>query len=308
VSLSLALLAIGVRPGDDVLVPDFTMIATPNCLKMIGANPIFVDVERDNLCIDWRWAEAAVTSKTKALIYVSLNGRCGDLVACREMCQAHRIGLIEDSAQSLGSRKSGRHLGTFGQIGSFSFSVPKIITTGQGGALVTDDDELATRLRRLKDFGRDGGGNDIHNSIGYNFKFTDLQAVVGIEQMKKLAWRVGRKKEMFELYHRLLSGIGELEMIETNLADWCPWFIDVFLAEPDDLMAYLKANGVGSRRVYPPIHSQRAYQELNDLRFPVTERFSGKGLWLPSSSKLRNDEIEYVCTTIRQYFGGRRNL
>jgi perosamine synthetase len=126
--------------------------------------------------------------------------------------------------------------------------------------------------------------------------------------MKKLAWRVARKKEIYELYNRHLSGIGDLQMIDTNLVDCCPWFIDGFVPAPDDLMAYLKANGVGSRRVYPPIHSQRAYQELNDLRFPVTESYSGKGLWLPSSSKLRNDEVEYVCTTIRQYFDGRRNL
>jgi len=306
ISLSLALLAIGIKPDDKVIVPDLTMIATPNSAKLIGANPIFVDIEPESLCMDFEKTENAVTEKTKAIIYVSLNGRSGNIYKFKELCDKHNIAFIEDSAQSLGSYKDGKHLGTIGQIGSFSFSVPKIITTGQGGALITDDDILADKLRKLKDFGREGGGNDIHYSIGYNFKFTDLQAVIGIEQMKKLDFRVKRKKEIFKLYQEKLEHIDEIELIYTNLEDTSPWFIDIFVPNPDDLMNFLKNNNIGSRRIYPPIHTQQAYNELNNLRFPVAENYSKRGLWLPSSSKLKNEEIEYICNAIEKYFIERR--
>lgn len=302
ISLSLALLAVGIEPGDEVIVPDFTMIATPNSAKLIGAIPVFIDIESESLCMVYKKTEQAINEKTKAIIYVSFNGRSGDINRFKGLCKKHNIALIEDSAQSFGSYKNGKHLGTFGDIGSFSFSVPKIITTGQGGALVTDDDELADKLIKLKDFGREGGGNDIHYSIGYNSKFTDLQAVIGIEQMKKLDWRVKRKKEIYKLYQNNLENVDEVEMIPTNFDDTSPWFIDVFVPDPVDLKKYLKENNIGSREIYPPIHTQRAYSELNSLSFPVTEYYCKSGLWLPSSSKLTNEDIKYICDKIKEYF------
>ena len=189
ISLTLAALAVGIEAGDEVIVPNYTMIATPNSLKLFGANPVFIDVEPETLCLDIDLVKKAVTSKTKAIMLVSANGRypASGIKAFEELCKEKNLILIEDSAQSLGSHyPDGRHIGTAGLVGSFSFSAPKIISTGQGGAIVTNDDKVADKLRRLKDFGRSGGGNDIHDSIGYNFKFTELQACIGIEQMKKL--------------------------------------------------------------------------------------------------------------------------
>lgn len=308
ISLSLALLALGIKPGDEVIVPDLTMIATPNSVKLIGAHPIFVDVEPETLCMDIAGIEPAITERTKALIYVGFNGRSGDVHELKNICKNYNISFIEDAAQCLGSFYKGKHLGGFGQIGSFSFSVPKIVTTGQGGALITDDDELADKLLKLKDFGREGGGNDVHHSIGYNFKFTDLQAVIGIEQIKKLDWRVKRKKEIFKLYQDKLKRIDEIEMIPTNLEETSPWFIEIFIAEPGKLQEHLKQNNIGTRMFYPPIHKQQAYKELNNLNFPVTERFSERGLWLPSASKLLDDEIEYICDSIEEYYRKGKSL
>ena len=134
-----------------------------------------------------------------------------------ELAKRRGIHLIEDAAQSLGSRYKGKHLGTFGQVGSLSFSAPKIITTGQGGALVTDDPQLADRIRKIKDFGRQKSGVDHHETMGFNFKFTDLQAVIGIAQMKKLDWRVARKKEMFALYQNELEGMKEVVGLSARL-------------------------------------------------------------------------------------------
>ena len=300
ISLSLALMAIGVKAGQEVIVPDMTMIATPNSARLIGAMPVFVDVEPDTLNMDIDQAIAAITPNTAAVVHVSFNGRCNDIERLREACRDQEVSLIEDSAQSLGSYHKGRHLGTFGDIGSFSFSAPKVISTGQGGALITDDDVLAAKLRKLKDFGRIGGGNDIHDDIGFNFKFTDLQAVVGIEQMKKLPWRVSRKKEIFQRYVDGLESLDAVNMLPTDLDDTSPWFIEVFVDDRDGLQAHLKDNDIGSRPIYPPIHAQQAYG-LNDLSFPVTERAAARGLWLPSSSKLTDADVDRVCAAIASF-------
>lgn len=299
-SLTLSLLAAGLKPGNEVIVPDLTMIASANCAKMIGCNPVFVDIEKDTLCLDISEAEKKLTKNTKALIYVSLNGRCGNIKTVKEFCKKNNIFFLEDAAQSLGSYHDKLHLGRFGEAGSFSFSTPKIITMGQGGAIITDNDELANRLKLLKDFGRRHGGIDYHDIIGYNLKFTDMQAVIGIEQMKKLPWRIKRKKEICELYLKLLSKIPEVELIPTNLDETLLWFIDIYVSDADELHKFLKEKEIETRRVYPPIHTQKAY-DLNE-HYPVSEYFSQKGLWLPSSCKLTDDEITYICNTISEFY------
>ena len=301
VTLTLALLAIGIKEGDEVIVPDLTMIATANAVKLIGANPVFVDVERETLNIDPVQVENAITAKTKAVIHVSLNGRCNNLHAFKEMCKSKGISLVEDAAQSLGSFYNDKHLGTIGDIGSLSFSSPKIITTGQGGALLTNNKKFAEKLRKLKDFGRLAGGNDIHDEIGFNFKFTDFQGVIGIEQMKKLPWRVSRKKAIWEKYRSNLADVDAVKWVDTDTKDVTPWFVDIYVDDPEGLSTHLKTKGIGSRPIYPPIHTQTAYH-MNHLSFPVTEYYARHGLWLPSSSKLTDDQITVVCNAVRSYF------
>ena len=270
ISLTLAALAVGIEAGDEVIVPNYTMIATPNSVKFFGATPIFVDVEEETLCLDLDLVKRAITPKTKAIILVTANGRepSVGIQAFEQLCNDRGIMFIEDSAQSLGSYyKDGRHMGTAGMVGSFSFSAPKIISTGQGGAIITDSDEISSKLRRLKDFGRSGGGNDIHDSIGFNFKFTELQAVIGIEQMKKLSFRTERKKEIYSRYQDGLKNTKEVSLFNQNIKQTAPWFIDVMVQKRDDLMQYLKINNIGSRVMYPPINKQKAYNVKGD--YPV---------------------------------------
>jgi perosamine synthetase len=298
VSMSIALWARGIGPGDEVLVPDVTMIATPNAVRLVGATPVLVDVEPATLCMDLALAERALTPRTKAVSLVTLNGRAPDLAKWRAFCDARGLFLLEDAAQALGSRQGGRHLGTFGHVGSFSFSSPKIITTGQGGALVTDDDELARLMRKIKDFGRERGGTDWHDMMGQNFKFTDMQSVIGIEQMKKLDWRVDRKKAMWKRYAANLSGVAAIEMLPTS-DETAPWFIDVYVPDPEALKAYLHEKQIGSRLVYPPVHRQKIYP--TEGAFPVAERWCARGLWLPSSSALDDATIDRVCHEVRVF-------
>lgn len=303
ISLTLAAAALDIKHGDEVIVPNYTMIATPNSVKMLGVNPIFVDVEEETLCLDIEKVKLAITDKTKAIMLVSANGRYpkSGIDAFKELCKDKDLHLIEDSAQSLGSfYPNGKHIGTEGEIGSFSFSAPKVISTGQGGALITNDDDLATKIRKLKDFGRSGGGNDIHNSIGWNFKFTELQAVIGIEQMKKLSWRVERKKEMLKLYQELLKETKQIQFFDQNLEYTTPWFIDVLVDNRDGLQAFLKDNNIGTRVMYPPINKQEAYNLPGENK--ISNLVGEKGLWLPSAGQLTNNEIITVCEKINQFY------
>ncbi|MCY4643739.1 MAG: aminotransferase class V-fold PLP-dependent enzyme, partial [Bacteriovoracales bacterium] len=247
VALSLALMTVGVGIDDEVLVPNLTMIATPNSVQLLKGKVVLVDVEPESLCMDVKLIEKNITKKTKALLYVSLNGRSGNLKQVREICQAYNIFLIEDAAQSFGSYHNGLHLGRYGDMGVFSFSMPKIITTGQGGAIIFDENKYKKKLRKLKDFGRENGGHDIHDDIGYNFKFTDIQSVIGLAQLEMISKRVSRKKKLYSTYRDEFSSIPEIQFLPTNLEETTPWFVDIFLEKRDALMAYLKENFIGSR-------------------------------------------------------------
>lgn len=303
VSLTLAAIALGISPGDEVIVPDYTMIATPNSVKMLGATPVFVDVEPETLVMDIALARRAITPRTRAIMLVSANGRApqAGIAAWEALARETGLPLIEDAAQSLGSfYADGRHVGRAGAIGSFSFSAPKIISTGQGGALVTDDDALAAKLRRLKDFGRSGGGNDVHDSIGYNFKFTELQACVGLAQMDQLAARVVRKKAIWQRYADCLAGVDGIALFDHDLSLCTPWFIDCRATRRDALAAHLKSAGIGTRTMYPPIHQQQAYALPG--HYPVAEGIGQDGLWLPSMVQLTDPQIDRICAAIQAFY------
>lgn len=305
VSLFIALMALGIGAGDEVIVPNLTMIASANAVLLAGAVPKLVDIDPQNLCLDVSFLEKAITRKTKAIMHVSLNGRSGDMEKLVLFCKKHKLFLIEDAAQSLGSTWNGKHLGTFGQIGSLSFSAPKIITTGQGGALLTNDRVLDKKIRKIKDFGRVKSGVDLHETFGFNFKFTDLQAVIGIEQMKKLPARVKKKKALYAEYQKHLKDIPQITFFETNLTDTTPWFMDVFVENREKLIAYLKEHGVGSRPFYPPVHTQAPYNHMQAHQkagYTVSEEVSKKCLWLPSSVFLTKVHVYYITRLIKQFY------
>lgn len=304
VTLFAALAACGIGVGDEVIVPDYTFIATATAVSLTGATPVFVDISLSNLCLDLDLAEQAITPRTKAIILVSLNGRAPNMWILNGICRRNNLYLIEDAAQSLGSKYERRFLGTFGHVGSFSFSAMKIISTGQGGAVVTDDDEVADRIRKIKNFGRPSPGANYHETIGYNFKWSDLQAVIGMEQLKKLPYRVSHKKGMFDLYRELLEDIEEITFTDTDLKNITPWVVDILVPDPVALHDYLKSRGIGTRFAYPAIHSQPAYANPvnHDYYFPNSAYVAKHGLWLPSSSNLIGLQIEWICEEVRRFY------
>lgn len=300
-ALYLALLALGIKEGDKVIVPDYTMIATPNAVRWTGADVILCDVERNTLCLDLNKIE--LTNDTKALIYVAINGRSGNMQNVVNFCRMNKIHLVEDACQGFGSNYADKSIGTFGTVGAFSFTPHKIITTGQGGIIVTNYKEVRDKVKELKDFCRISPGIDIHTGIGFNFKFTDLQAVIGIEQLKSIKKRIELKKVIYAVYKGLLYDVEFIEMLNTDLNQITPWFIDVLLKNVNrqEFILYLIKNNIGVRQFYPPIHTQEPYAEYNVKFNEVVPEVVRRGIWLPSSLTLNFDDIKYITETIKNF-------
>lgn len=302
-ALFLALTACGVGRDDEVIVPDLTMAATATAPILAGAKVVFADIEPRTLCLDLDHAEAMITGRTKAIIIVSLNGRApAGLAEFVARCRARGVRVVEDAAQAMGSALGDRALGTFGDCGIYSFSPHKIVTTGQGGAVVTDDAALYQRMRMLRDFGRTTGGSDHYLTVGWNLKFTDLQSVLGVQQILRLPQLVQTKRRLFARYRNRLAGVPEVTMVETDLTTVTPWFIDLLVdpAARAPLIAFLHENGVGSRTFYPALHAEPAFAAPGS--FPVAEAISARGLWLPSSMGLTETQVDQVCALIIRFF------
>lgn len=300
-AIMLALLAHGIGVGDNVIVPDYTMIATANAVKAIGATPLLVDVSPLTHTLDISAIEKARRMHSvKAVIHVSLNNRHSGIDELASYCASHGLLLVEDAAQSLGCwLRQGQHYGTVGSIGCFSLSTPKIISTGQGGFCTTNDDGLAAKMRMMKNFGRKCGGVDVFETFGLNMKFTDLQAVVGLEQMKKLPARVERMHQIFSHYYSMLGPI----MIKPTFDGWIPWFVDIYVPDRDGLAAFLKQHNIQTRPTYPAIHTTPMYADGSIGAFPSASYVSEHGLFLPTHFALSDSAIFHICRLIRLYLG-----
>ena len=308
--LYLGLNALGIKQGDEVIVPDLTFVASPNSVQANNAKPVLIDIEPDTLNLDTNILERKITKKTKAIMTVNFNGRTTNMKILREIAQKNNLKLIEDAAHSLGSYYGKKHQGNLSDIGVFSFSTPKIITTGQGGMIVTNNKKLYERCMELKDFGRKIGAKKNmmsafdHHIIGQNFKFTEFQAAVGISQMKKLEKRIKIKKNMFKLYHDLLNNVDEIEFIETDLKKITPWMVDILIKNKKsriNLINYLEKQKIETRIFYPPIHRLKPYIQL-DRKFKITSKISDSGLWLPSSVTLDEKQINFISKNIKNFF------
>ena len=294
-AIILALMSLELSEGDEVVVPNYTMIATVNAIRFLKLTPVIVDVDRDTYTLNCKNIEDSITEKTKAVVHVSLNNRYTDMDGIVALCARRGIVLLEDSAQSLGCRVNGKSLGTFGKIGCFSLSTPKIVSTGQGGFCVTDDDELAKKINMIKNFGRRESGKDAFEVFGINLKFTDIQAVIGIEQMKKLDFRVRRMREMYDLYYENLKDI--VEMKPPLNSEWIPWFVDIYVDNRDQIIEYLKKHKIQTRPVYGEINKTNIYYSGDTLH--NSTYVCGKGLFLPSYITLTDNEILYICNVLK---------
>ncbi len=292
------ILALGIKKNDEVIIPNYTMVATANAVILAGAKPILCDISDQNLCLDAEKVLSKINKRTKAIIYVTLNGRSGDIDKIQKVCNKKKLYLIEDSAHSIGSYSKNKHHGTFGIASSFSLSMPKLITTGQGGFVVTNNSKIFKKIKELKNFGRKTDGNDIYFSTGYNFKFTDLQSSLGLSQLNNLSYRVRQKKLIFKNYYNELKDIKEIKMFKFNKSE-TPWFIDIYLKNPNKLKNYLRKFNIITRNVYPPLNTLKIFNFKGSLK--TSEYYCSRGLWLPSSVNLSIKDIKFITNKIKYF-------
>lgn len=300
-AIFLALVAAGVRAGDEVVVPDLTFIATANAVQLAGAKPVLADVDARTLTLDPAAFERSITPRTRAVVPVHVSGRAADMAAIVSIAQSRGIAVVEDAAEAFVSRIDGRALGTIGVAGCLSFSPNKSITTGQGGAVLTDDDDVAGRLRSLKDQGRPvrgTGGDDIHPSVGFNFKFTNVQAAIGLAQLEALDTRLERQRRTYSAYAKALANRPGIRLPGFDLARGeTPLWTDAIVERRNELDQWLSERGMGCRRFWFPIHTQAPYRR-EDAQFPAAVSVAPKAMWLPSAFTITDDDLATVCDSI----------
>jgi len=305
-ALHVAIAALGIGPGDEVIVPDFTMIASVVAVLYTGAIPIFVDIERETFAVDPEKIEKAITKKTKAIMPVHLFGHSANMDPILAIAKKHRLAVIEDAAEAHGATYHGKKCGSMGEVGCFSFYANKIITTGEGGMVVTDDDALADRVRRLRDLAHSPEKRFIHTEVGFNYRLTNLQAALGVGQMARIDEYIAKKEWMGRRYGEELSDIRGLRLpITKEYATNVYWMYGVLVEEnfgmtKNELRAKLKEQGVDTRDFFYPCHSQpllKGHPQAT-MHFPVTEDVAARGFYLPSGLALTEEQIRYVSVAL----------
>lgn len=306
--LHLVLTATGVGPGDEVIVPDLTWIASSAPISYVGATPIFVDVDPVTWCLAAPAVESAISDRTRAIIAVDLYGGMPDYGALEAIADAHGLILIEDAAESVGSAWRGRSAGSFGRIAVFSFHGSKTLTTGEGGMLVVDDDALADRVRRLRDHGRAPGDRYFLNTeVGFKYKMSSMQAALGLAQLERLDELVGRKREIFGWYAHRLDGHVQLnaEPPETLNSYWMTTAVvnTKRVRTSMELMDAFDEHAIDTRPFFHPLSSLPAYDSLMasavaQQRNVVSYHVSARGINLPSALTLVEADVERVCSVL----------
>lgn len=303
VALYAAQKALGIGAGDEVIVPDFTFIATSNSAIMAGAKPVMVDVDRKTFNMDAGKLEAAITPRTKAIMPVHIYAQAADMEAIMKVAKKHSLPVIEDAAQGVGVYFNSKHVGTFGDIGMLSFYGNKTITTGEGGMLITNDEKLYKKCWQLKNHGREVKGTFIHPHIGFNFGFTEMQAAVGVAQLKKLPKILERKKAINDMYRELLKDVKEAEFTHIDeRGKPAHWFTSILVDDVEGLAEHLKKNEIQTRRFFYPLHVQPCYKGAVKGSFPNSEWAYSHGLSLPSGVLLKDEQIAFVAEKIREFY------
>lgn len=301
-ALLLALWAAGIRPGDEVLVPNRTWIATAHSVLILGAVPVTVDTDSERPVISIEDLERKISKKTKAIIPVHMNGRDAHIDQVLELGDRYKLKVIEDAAQALGSKDlSGEFLGTKSLASCFSLSVAKVISSGQGGFITSDDDEFAFQLRRMRTHGVENvvePGNWVRP--GFNFRLTDVLACIGIEQLKKLDSRLNRLRQIHERYKSGLSGMTKVALIDVNVSQGeIGPYIEVLCENRSALVAHLNEFGIETRAFYPDV--DKADYLSGNTRSPNSEKFGRDGLYLPSGPSLTDTQIDSVLEALAEF-------
>ncbi|MCH7850058.1 MAG: DegT/DnrJ/EryC1/StrS family aminotransferase [Nanoarchaeota archaeon] len=286
----------------DVIIPGMTMIASATSIGWAGGRPNLVDIESDRLTINADKIEEKITPDTIAIMPVHTIGRACDMNKIIKIAKKHGLAVIEDAAGALGSKLNGKYLGTFGKVGCFSLQANKIISSGQGGIIATNDEKLYIKIRRLRDFGRFSNKELYHEEEGYNLKFNDLSAALGLEQFKKIDKRKELLLSQRKKYLEELKNQKEI-IFPRYTSEEIPLWIDVYSKGRDELIKYLNSFEIYPRPCWPAIHQNPPYKYLGtDEDLPNSVRAAKDIIWLPNGPAITDENIEFVCSKIKEFY------
>ena len=297
--------ALGIGPEDEVLVPDMTFIASSNAVVMAGAKPVFAPVLTDTLDFDMGQLSSLVNTCTKAIMAVHLYGHSADMDAISQFAVQFGLKVIEDAAQAIGVKFKGQHVGCYGEAGAISFYGNKTITCGEGGVILTNNDQVADVCRQLKNHGRTQRGTFIHEHIGFNFSWTEMQAAVGIAQLRKLPAIIQRKQEIYDKYTEAFADISQLKTLPFDpRCNPVHWFTSFYAERRAELADYLTSNGIQTRIFFCPLHLQPCYAGWADEKvdYSASVEAYANGISLPSSFILRDNELKFIIWKIKDFY------
>jgi perosamine synthetase len=309
-ALHLCIRALTIQEGDEVITTPFSFIASANCMLFEKAKPVFVDIEPNTFCIDPKNIEAAITERTKAILAVDIFGHLADWDALKLMAKKHNLALIEDSCEALGTRRGKRQAGTFADCGTFAFYPNKQMTTGEGGMIVTDRDDIADSARKERNQGRNNDSSWLeHHVLGFNYRISDINCALGISQLRRLPEFIAKRQRVTEWYAEELSGIRneiippqKQEEVEISWFVYVPRLHERYSQEDRDrLLGHLRANGVSCNNYFPPLHLQPLYRKKGYCHgdFPITEHIASRTIALPFHANLTQEEVASVCNILK---------
>jgi perosamine synthetase len=304
-ALHLALVALGVKPGDEVIVPTVTYIATANAVHYCGAKPVLVDVCPVTMNIDPDAIESKITDKTRGIIPVHLYGHAADMDSVKDIAKRHDLFVLEDAAEAHGAEYKGKRVGALGHCAIFSFFGNKIVTTGEGGVITTNDDALADKLRLYRGQGMDPQRRYWFNVVGYNYRMTNIQAAIGLAQMETIHISLEERQVLAAWYNTALAPLADDIILPTE-APWAKhvyWMYTIFLREGngerrDAVMRALDGMGIETRPVFHPMHVLPPYME--DNRYPVADEWAQRGINLPTHQYLSHDDVQRIAESLRE--------
>lgn len=300
-ALFLTLCALGIEKGDEVIVPDFTMVATTNAVVSTGATPIFVDAEWNTCNIDSDLIEEKITSRTKAIIPVHLYGHPCQMDKILEIADKYNLYVVEDAAESHGAMFKGKITGSLGVAGCFSFYANKIITTGEGGAITTNEEWLADEIKKLRAYYFTPGTHFWHRKMAWNFRMSSLEAAYGLGQLERWDELIEKRRKNAQYYSEHLQGIGDIQLpIEKEECKNVYWMYLIRTSWRDNLMEYLGKQGIETRTGFIPMHQQPIYRQKGE--FPVADRLGETSMYLPSASDLTKKQMDYIIKDIKKFY------
>ncbi len=304
IALHLALLTLGIGPGDEVIVPTFTYIASVNAVTYCGAKPVFADSEKSFWQIDPSDVERKITSRTKVIMPVHLYGHPCEMDSLNAIAKKHNLLIVEDCAEAFGSRYKNIHVGNFGDVSTFSFFGNKAITTGEGGMVVTNDKNLYEKSIHIKGQGLAANREYWHDVVGYNYRMTNICAAIGLAQLERADSIIKKKKQLAEWYNKHLINLPVQPQREAGNVFNSYWMYTILVEkaeERDKLREHLKQNGIETRPAFFPVHTMPIYFDKN-IHLPVAEDLCSRGINLPSYPALTEEDVKYIVHKIKIFY------